>query len=116
MANTKFSDVTSIYGNTDYLNAVTTSTTVVSGESNKVKKITSLIAANYGTSDQTVSVWVVRSATLYYLASQITVPAKATILILGREHAFYLLEADVLNCLASAVSSITLTVGYETLS
>lgn len=116
MANPSFSDVVTIYGNTDYLNAATTATTVVSGEANKVKKITSLIAANYGTADQTISVWVVRSATLYYIANQITVPARATVLILGRDHGFYLLENDVLRGLASAATSITLTVAYETLS
>ena len=116
MANPSFSDVITIYGNTDYLNATTTAATVVSGEANKVKKITSLVAANYGTADQTITIWVARSAVLYYLANQITIPAKATVLILGREHGFYLLENDVLRGLASATTSITLTVGYETLS
>jgi len=116
MANPSFSDVITIYGNTDYLNATTTATTVVSGEANKVKKITSLVAANYGTGDQTITVWVLRSSTLYYIANQITVPTKATILILGRDHGFYLLENDALRGLASATTSITLTVAYETLS
>ena len=116
MANPSFSDIITIYGNTNYINANTTASTVVAGETNKVKKITSILAANYGTGDQTVSVWTVRSSNNYYIANQITVPTKATVLIIGREHGFYLLENDTLTGLASTANSVTITVAYEVLS
>lgn len=116
MANPNISNVTSIIGDTAYSNAGTSPSTVVSGEADKVKKIGAIVAANYGSADQTVTVFVLRSATSFYIASQITVPAKSTVLLLGREHSFYLLEADALRVSASAGSSITVTVSYETLS
>lgn len=116
MANPNISNVTSIIGDTAFLNAGTSPGTVVSGEADKVKKIGAIVAANYGTTDQTITVFVLRSATSFFIASQITVPAKATVLLLGREHSFYLLEADALRAQASAGASITVTVSYETLS
>jgi hypothetical protein len=63
-----------------------------------------------------VTIQITRSATVYFIANQITIPAKSTLLLLGREHSFYLKEADVMQALSSAGASITVTVSYETIS
>jgi hypothetical protein len=116
MANPNIYSGTSIIGNTAFTNAGTGLATLLSGEANKVHKIGSIIVSNYGTYDQNVTVLVLRATVSYYIASQVTIPAKATVLLLGREHSFYLLEDDALRVNASAATSISVTVSYETLS
>ena len=116
MANPNIFSTSSIIGDTVYTNAVTAATTIISGEASKVKKIGSIIAANYGTTDQTITIFISRAAVNYFITNQITVPARSTLLLLGREHSFYLLEDDVLRVNASAASAITVAISFETLS
>lgn len=116
MANPNIFGSSSILGETSLLNTTTVITPVVSGESNKVKKINSIIVSNYGNLDQTFSVDMYRSTTSYPIASQVSIPSRSTLLLVGKEHSFYLLETDVLRANASANVSVTVTCSFETLS
>lgn len=116
MANPNIFSATSIVGDTSLTNATTTITSMVTGESNKVKKVNSIIVSNYGTLDQTFTVDVYRGSTSYYIASNVLIPARSTLLLVGKEHSFYLLEADAIRASASANVSVTVTCSFETLS
>ena len=119
MAAPNIVNVTNIIGHTDVL-AVTTSASAIvtnSAASNKVFKINSLIVSNIdGTNAADITVDLFRSSTAYLLASTITVPADATLVVISKDNPIYLEEGDALRCLASANGDLQAICSYEEIS
>lgn len=111
--------VTTINGKTA-VQAVTTSASAIvtnSGGSNKVLKINSLVVSNVdGTNAADITVDVFRSSTAYELASTITVPADASLVVISKETSIYLEEGDSLRCTASADGDLEAVCSYEEIS
>lgn len=116
MANPNIVGVTTIIGHTDVQAVGTSATAIVSnpGASNKVFKINSLIVSNIdGVNPADISAFFVRSATNFALASTITVPADATLVIISKDTAIYLEEGDSITLLASAAGDLQAICSYE---
>ena len=116
MAAPNIVNVTSIIGKTAVLEATTVATAIVtnSAASNKVFKINSIIAANVdGTNAADITIDLFRSSVAYPIASTITVPADATLVVLSKETAIYLEEGDAIRCTASANGDIEVICSYE---
>lgn len=116
MAAPNIVNVTAIYGKSAAAALTTVSADVVtnSAGSGKVFKVNTILSANVnGTSngDVTVGFYDASAATTYYLAYTVTVPADASIDILGKS--MYLEEGDKITGLASANSTLQLVVSWE---
>jgi len=132
MANPNIVNVTQIYGQTNYLTPANTSTLVLiantSGSGNvfKVNQIvaanTSNIAANatvllYNSGAVTSGNLVVTSSTnAFAVASNISVPAYASLIVVDKTTATYLLEDKAFVVQSGNASAITFSVSYEQLS
>lgn len=118
MAAPNIVNLTTITGNTAFLTAGTTNSNVIvnAAASGSVYKINTLVASNKSTASADITVEVVRGGGSYPLAYQITVPDKSTVVISGKDTAFYLVEGDYIRTLASAASSIVITSSYEIIS
>ena len=97
--------------------AVTTSrAAIVDVAADKVAKINSLIIANIDGSnaaDITVEVSIDDGSSYVAIAKTISVPADATLVVVGKDNGFYLDETDLLAVTASAASDLTYLVSYE---
>ena len=79
-------------------------------------KVNSLIIANVdGTNAATVTVEVSTDNGSNYtaIANTISVPADASLIVIGKDNGFYLDETDILAVTASANSDLTYLVSYE---
>lgn len=111
--------VTNIIGHTDVQSVGTSATAIVTNTagSGKVFKINSLIVSNIdGTNSADITVDLYRSVTSYRIASTITVPADASLVVISKETAIYLEEGDSLRCLASAAGDLQAICSYEEIS
>ena len=127
MANPNILNVTTILGNT--------STTLISStadpfatalvdnaaSSGKVYKINSIVAANVDGSsacDITIKIFSedALGGTGTAIASTISVPADATLIITDKTTAFYLLEDRSIGATASAANDIVVTISWEEIS
>lgn len=120
MANPNIVGVTSILGKTVGA-AVTTSLTALvtnSSSSGEIYKINSLIVSNVdGTNAADITVeFYDNQTTGYKLASTITVPADATLVVISKETAIYLEENDSIRVLASATGDLQAVCSYEIIS
>jgi hypothetical protein len=121
MANPNIVNVTTIYGNTSSVSLTTTSATSLvsnAASSGKVFKINSIVAANVdGTSaaDITINVYSAASlgGTAYPIASTISVPADATLIITDKTTSFYLLENQSIGATAGTASDLVVTASWE---
>jgi|TARA_R100000322_G_C5418014_1_gene185561 hypothetical protein len=97
--------------------AVTTSrASIVDVTAEYCAKINSLIIANVdGTNAATVTVEVSTDNGSNYtaIANTISVPADASLIVVGKDNGFYLDETDILAVTASANSDLTYLVSYE---
>ena len=97
--------------------AVTTSrAAIVDVAADKVAKINSLIIANIdgaNAADITVEVSIDNGSNYVAIAKTISVPADATLVVVGKDNGFYLDETDLLAVTASAASDLTYLVSYE---
>jgi hypothetical protein len=117
MANPNIVGVTSIYGKTSVQELTTTATSIVtnSSDSNKIFKVNSLYISNIsGSSSADVTISLHRNSVSYNIATNITVPADATIDILGKT--LYLQEGDELRLSADANSMLHGVCSYEEIS
>lgn len=124
MANPNIVNVAAIYGNT--------STTLISStadpfatalvdnpaSSGKVFKINSIVAANVDGSsacDITIKIFSqdALGGTGTAIASTISVPADATLIITDKTTSFYLLEDKSIGATASAANDIVVTISWE---
>jgi len=119
MAAPNIVNVTSIYGKTMGAALGTSANTdILTCPSNKVLKINSIIVANVdggSSADVTVSFYDNSATARYKLASTITVPADATMVVLGKDSPIYLEESDQIEASASAASDLEMVISYEEL-
>lgn len=119
MAAPNIVNVATITGKTAVQSVGTSATAIVtnSAGSNKVFKINSLIVSNIdGALPADITAYLVRSSTNYALASTITVPADATLIVISKETALYLEEGDSITLLASAAGDLQAVCSYEEIS
>jgi hypothetical protein len=119
MANPNIVNVSDIRGKSAVQNVTTSITAIVSNSagSNKIFKINSLIVSNIdGTDPCDVTVDIFRSSASTKLASTITIPADATLVVISKDTGIYLEEGDSLRCQASANSDLQAVCSYEEIS
>ena len=124
MANPNIVAVAAIYGNTS-TNLISSTadpfaTALVSNaaSSGKVFKINSIVAANVdGTSAADITINVYSAAALggtaFPIASTISVPADATLIITDKTTSFYLLENQSIGATAGSASDLVVTASWE---
>ena len=124
MANPNIVNVTTILGNTSSTLISSTAdpfaTALASNaaSSGKVFKINSIVAANVdGSSACDITIKIFSAAALggtgTAIASTISVPADATLIITDKTTAFYLLEDKSIGATASAANDVVVTVSWE---
>ena len=118
MANPNIVNVTTIYGNTSTADPFATALVNNPASSNKVYKINSIIAANIdGTSAVDITIKIFSQAALAgtgtAIASTISVPADATLIITDKTTSFYLLEDKSIGATAGIANDIVVTCSWE---
>lgn len=121
MANPNIVNVTTIYGNSSSTSLTTTSATSLvsnAASSGKVFKINSIVVANVdGTSAADITINVYSQAALggtaYPIASTISVPADATLIVTDKTTSFYLLENQSIGATAGTASDLVVTASWE---
>lgn len=120
MAAPNIVNVSSIYGKTDGAALDTSLTTdIITCGADQLYKVNSIIVANIdGSSAADVTVYFYdNSASLRIaIAEAITVPAKSTLVVLGKDAPIYLEESDQIEAGASANGDLHLTISYEILN
>ena len=129
MANPNIVNVSQIYGQTNYLTPANTSTLVLiantSGSSN-VYKVDQIVAANTSNTAANATVLlytsgavtsgnlvVTSSSNAFAIASNISVPAYASLIVMDKTTATYLLEDKAIVVQSGTNSAITFSVSYE---
>ena len=121
MANPNIVNVTTILGNSSSTSLTTTAATSLvsnAAASGKVYKINSIVAANVdGTSAADITINVYSAAALggtaFPIASTISVPADATLIITDKTTSFYLLENQSIGATAGTASDLVVTASWE---
>mgnify|MGYP001237038729 CR=1 FL=1 len=119
MAAPNIVNVSSIYGKT--MGAAlgnTPGNDILSGASDKLLKINSIIIANVDGSsaaDVHVRFYDYNVSTAYHLAKAVTVPSKSTLVVLGKDAPIYLEENDRIQAHASATGDLEIVISYEEL-
>jgi hypothetical protein len=131
MANPNIANASSILGTTTYLTPSGTSAVVLlpnAASSNQVFKINQIVAANVnGTNavDTTVSIYsnggvaqgsAPSGGTAFPVASTISVPADASLVVVDKTTAIYLMENQSIIVTSGTGSGITYSVSYEVIS
>ena len=119
MAAPNIFNATVITGNTAVLSVTTVATAIVtnSAASGRVFKVNSLTVANIdGVNPADISVDLFRSSVAYNLASTITVPADASLVVISKENAIYLEEGDSIRCTASANGDLQAICSFENIT
>lgn len=119
MANPNIVNVTSILGKTAAADVTTSLSALVtnSSSSNQIYKINSLVISNVdGTNAADVTVDYLKGGTSYKLASTITVPADASLVVVSKETSLYLEENESLRVQASAAGDLQAVCSYEIIS
>ena len=121
MANPNIVNVAAIYGNNSSVSLTTTSATSVvsnAASSGKVYKINMIMVANVdGTNaaDSTINKYSAAAlgGTAFPIASTISVPADATLIVLDKTTALYLLENESIGATAGTASDLVVTCSWE---
>ena len=121
MANPNIVNVAAIYGNTSTTALSSTSATSIvsnAASSGKVYRINSLVVANVdGTNaaDITINLYSAASlgGTATAIASTISVPADATLIIIDKTTGIYLLEDKSIGAIAGAANDLVVTCSWE---
>jgi hypothetical protein len=128
MANPNIAALTTLTGNTTYLTPSATTAVVLlanAASSNQVFRINQIVAANVnGTNavDTTVSVYTnggvaqgsaPSGGTAFPLASTVSVPADASLIVVDKTTAIYLMEGTSITVTSGTASGITYSISYE---
>jgi hypothetical protein len=124
MANPNIVNVSTIYGNTAQATPSNTSANVLlanASGSGKVYKVDMVVASNIdGTNAVNASVGINSAAdgsgSTILLASTISVPANASLILVDKSISFYLLENKSVVVTSGTSSKISFTVSYEDIS
>lgn len=121
MANPNIVNVTTIYGNTSTTALSSTSATSIASNaasSGKVYKINSIVVANVdGTNAADITINLYSAAALggsaTAIASTISVPADATLIVTDKTTSFYLLEDKSIGAIAGTANDLVVTASWE---
>lgn len=121
MANPNIVSVSAIYGNNSLTSLSTTSATAIvnnAASSGKVFKINSIIVANVDGStaaDITINVYSQDDlgGTAYALASTVSVPADATLVVIDKNTSIYLKEDQSIGATAGTASDLVVVASWE---
>lgn len=120
MANPNILNVTSIIGNSLSVAVGTSATQLASNaaSSGKVFKINSILIANIdgaAAADITVNIYSAAAlgGTATAIASTISVPADASLIVTDKTTAFYLLENQSIGAIAGTASDLVATISFE---
>jgi len=121
VANPNLVNVAAIYGNNSSVSLTTTSATSVvsnAASSGKVYKINMIMVANVdGTNAADITINKYSAAALggtaFPIASTISVPADATLIVLDKTTALYLLENESIGATAGTASDLVVTCSWE---
>lgn len=120
MSNPNIVNVTTIYGNTEAVALSTTSATQVisnAASSGKVYKVDSIVVANTGSSAANITINQYSAAALggtaFPIASTISVPAYASLIVTDKTTAFYLLENRSVGATAGTANTLVVTASWE---
>jgi len=121
MANPNIVNVTVINGNSSQVSLSTTSATSLASNaasSGKVYKINSIVVANTnGTAAANITINIYSAAALggtaYPIASTISVPANATLIVTDKTTTFYLLENQSIGAVAGTANYLTVASSWE---
>jgi hypothetical protein len=124
MANPNIVNVAAIYGNTSTTTLSTTSATSIASNasgSGKVYKINSIVVANIdGTNAADITINLYSAAALggsaTAIASTISVPADATLIVTDKTTSFYLLEDKSIGAVAGTAGDLVVTASWEEIS
>lgn len=124
MAAPNIVNVATITAKTTYLTPANTSANVLlanAASSNKVFKINMIMATNVDTANAVVTTVSINSTaagngTSYPIASTISVPANAALIVADKSTSFYLEEDKSILVTSGTSSKITYTVSYEEIS
>ena len=111
-------NVTSIYGKTVGATLTTSAADILICPSDKLLKINSIIVSSIdpgNAADASVVWYNADTTTQIHIGKQITVPNKATLVILGKDSPIYLEEGDKIQALASVASDLDIIISYEEL-
>lgn len=121
MANPNLVSMAAMYGNNSLTSLSTTSATAIVNNpaaSGKVFKVNSIIVANVdGTSaaDITINVYSQDDlgGTAFAVASTISVPADASLIVIDKTTALYLKEDQSIGAIAATASDLVVTASWE---
>lgn len=120
MANPNIVNVTIINGNTSTTSLTTTSATSLvsnAAASSKVYKIDSIVVANTSASAANITINVYSAAALggtaFPIASTISVPAYASLIVTDKTTSFYLLEDKSIGATAGTSTALVVTASWE---
>ena len=128
MANPNIAALTTLTGNTTYLTPSATTAVVLlanAASSNQVFRINQIVAANVnGTNavDTTVSVYTnggvaqgsaPSGGTAFPIASTVSVPADASLVVVDKTTAIYLQEGTSISVTSGTANGITYSISYE---
>jgi hypothetical protein len=124
MANPNLVNVATINGNSSQVSLSTTSATSLASNaasSGKVFKVNSIVVSNTnGTSAANITINIYSAAALggtaYPIASTISVPANASLIVTDKTTTFYLLENQSLGATAGTANYLTVASSWEELS
>jgi len=124
MANPNIVNVSAIYGNNSLTDLNTTNATSIvnnAASSGKVFKINSIIVANVDGStaaDITINVYSEDDlgGTAYALASTVSVPADATLVVIDKNTSIYLKEDQSIGATAGSSSDLVVVASWEELN
>ena len=111
-------NVTSIYGKTMGSPLSTSNADMLTCPTDKLLKINSIIVASIdaaNNADVDVAFYNAGDTTAYHLAKTVTVPAKSTLVVLGKDAPIYLEEGDKIQAKASAAGDLEIVISYEEL-
>lgn len=121
MANPNIVNVTAIYGDNSSVSLTTTNATSLvsnAASSGKVYKVNTIMVSNIdGTNavDITINKYsqAALGGTAYQIASTISVPADATLIVLDKTTALYLKENESIGATAGTASKLVVTTSWE---
>jgi len=131
MANPNLLAATTASGTTTYLTPSATTAVVLvpnAASSGQVFKINQIVAANVnGTSavDVTVAIYTngavaqgsaPSGGTAYPIASTVSIPADASLIVVDKTSAIYLMEGSSITVTSGTASGITYTISYEVIA
>lgn len=124
MANPNIVAVTSILGNTTFLTPANTSANVLlsnAASSGNVYKINQIVCANVdGTSAANCTVTINSAAagggTAYPIVSTVSVPADASLIVVDKTTAIYLMEDQSIVVTSGSANDLAFTISYEAIS